>query len=112
MAAPERPSPPRPVALTASKGIHSLRLDRKGLGGARRLGPGRPGFTKDPVEPALPTRDRLESEYREAQGRATSFWTGGWMRSPVAARRGQAVVRRTGTPEELRDGPSSLSDSQ
>jgi len=83
------------VALAAQ--VHSCDR-RKGLGGARRARPGRPGFPQR--EPAC-HGDSSREQVREAQGRVILLERG-LDRSPVAAAGDQAVVRRTGTPEELR----------
>jgi len=54
-----------------------------------------PGVQGSPQrEPALPRR-QLREQSNARRKVESSFWSGGWIASPVAAAGGQAVVRRT-----------------
>jgi len=89
------------VALASTGYIAAI--DEKAWAGPRRLGPGVQGSHS--VSRHCPRR-QLESRVREAQGRVILLERG-LDRSPVAGRRGQAVVRRT-VPLRSLDDCSSL----
>jgi len=84
------------VALASTGYIAAI--DEKAWAGPRRLGPGVQGSPQR--EPALPTETAREQSTRGA--RSSHPFGAGAGSQPSCGRRGQAVVRRNGTPEELR----------
>jgi len=84
------------VALASTGYIAAI--DEKAWAGPRRLGPGVQGSPQR--EPALPTETAREQSTRGA--RSSHPFGAGAGSQPSCGRRGQAVVRRTVTPEELR----------
>jgi len=78
--------------------VHSCDRPKRPGAGPRRLGPGVQGSPQR--EPALPTETAREQSNARRKVES-SFWSGGWIAAQLR-RRGQAVVRRTVPPEELR----------